>query len=185
MKIYNCYPKSPFEKAETGGGAILGCSKGAEIMLLICIWVFISFIPGTVSRVSTAMSLHFNFEQTWSNLKDEISDNFLRFCTGFFEEISRLFHKSYEGSSWPLGLSATQNGKDAAERFSTPQDLNPRLPTHYDSPLPLSHWFVSIARTKQCLSYFATCNQFFCVQDCHSLIVQVEYQGQTSPGHQP
>ena len=27
--------------------------------------------------------------------------------------------------------------------------------------------------------YFATCNQFFCVQDCHSRIVQVEYQGQT------
>ena len=28
-------------------------------------------------------------------------------------------------------------------------------------------------------SYIATCNQFFCVQDCRSRIVKVEYQGQT------
>ena len=28
-------------------------------------------------------------------------------------------------------------------------------------------------------SYFATCNQFFCVQDCCTWICQVEYQGQT------
>ena len=28
-------------------------------------------------------------------------------------------------------------------------------------------------------SYFATFNRFFCVQDCRSRIVQVEYQGQT------
>ena len=28
-------------------------------------------------------------------------------------------------------------------------------------------------------SYFATCNRFFCVQDCHTWIFQVEYQGQT------
>ena len=27
--------------------------------------------------------------------------------------------------------------------------------------------------------YMETCNQFFGVQDCHSQIVQVEYQGQT------
>ena len=28
-------------------------------------------------------------------------------------------------------------------------------------------------------SYFANCNQYFCVQDCHARIFQVEYQGQT------
>ena len=27
--------------------------------------------------------------------------------------------------------------------------------------------------------YFATCNCFFCAQDCSTRIVQVEYQGQT------
>ena len=27
--------------------------------------------------------------------------------------------------------------------------------------------------------YFATCKRFFCIQDCHTSIFQVEYQGQT------
>ena len=32
------------------------------------------------------------------------------------------------------GLSTAQNGRGAAERFSTPQESNPRCQTHYDSP---------------------------------------------------
>ena len=33
-------------------------------------------------------------------------------------------------------------------------------------------------RTVHELSYFATCNRFFCVQGCRTRIIQVEYQGQ-------
>ena len=79
------------------------------------------------------------------------------------------------------GLSPTQNDLGAAVCFSTLQELILSRQTHYDSPYPLSHWFVSITRkiwyATRCILPPAT--DFFCIQDFRSLIVQVEYQGQT------
>ena len=77
--------------AEMGGGAIVGCSTGAEIMLLICIWVFISFFSGSVSRVTGAISLHLNFEQTNSNwtgtIKFDQNRNRWNFCDLNFKNV--------------------------------------------------------------------------------------------------
>ena len=54
-----------------------------------------------------------------------------------------------------------------------PDSLQPVLTTK-----PLVH--INCAKkTVYDSSYFATCNQLFCVQDCRTRTFQVEYQGQT------
>ena len=63
-------------------------------------------------------------------------------------------------------LSATQNALGAAEGFSTHQDMNPNRQTLCYQSLPLSHWFILIARKKGiwpifCISQPAT-NFFAC-----------------------
>ena len=79
-------------------------------------------------------------------------------------------------TKWPRRCSVFQHSSGIDPNFWFPS-----RPTHYDSPYPLSHWFVSITRkiryaTRRILP---PATDFFCVQDYRSQIVQVEYQGQT------
>ena len=69
---------------------------------------------------------------------------------------------------WPRGCREFQHSS------LSHQELDPCHPT-------LTHRFVSITWRKRDMTIFATCNQFFWVQDFRSRIVQVqvEYQGQT------
>ena len=80
-------------------------------------------------------------------------------------------------------LSARQNCQGAAEGFSTLQESNPCCPTLCNQSYSLSLWFVSMAwkisfMTDNDLLYFTTCNKYFCIQDWHTWIFQVKYQGQ-------
>ena len=47
------------------------------------------------------------------------------------------------------GLSATQNGRGAAEGFTTQLESNPCRLTLCNKSYPLSHWFISIAGKKR------------------------------------
>ena len=76
-------------------------------------------------------------------------------------------------AKWPMRGRAVQHSS-GIEPICRPTLCDS---AQWDLPWPPSHWFLSIARKKT--SYFATCNWFFCVQDCRTQIFQVEYQGQT------
>ena len=77
------------------------------------------------------------------------------------------------------GLSATQNDQGAAEGFSTLRESNPSCPTHYNWHETLRYGFMSVCRKNGIwLDLFCNRQPLFWVQDCHSQIAQVEYQGQ-------
>ena len=74
-------------------------------------------------------------------------------------------------AKWPR-LSRGFQHSSGIEPMS-PDSLQPVLTT---KPLVC---IISFIKTVYGSSYFATCNWFFCVQDCRSRVFQVEYQGQT------
>ena len=78
---------------------------------------------------------------------------------------------------WRAQCHAKWPRRDEGVQLSS--GIEPKSPDSLKLTL-INKSFVSIARKKRYdSSFFATCNQFFCVQDCPSRIVQVECQGQT------